>query len=271
MRYLSAHALTTLDRALFELGRNRAIEPDEQDRIVDAVNWASGEMERYTARKLRLRTYRDTNAIACTWTEGSKTIAGTTFTTTLYVGDGVVGTGLAPGSRVDSIAGATSLTLSAPTLSGSSGTLTFGSAPLVVNGDGTSTLWVPEYPLTSLHSVYYLDVDGNGTALDITGARIEKATGKVYLTQDTVPAGTMNIEVNCTAGYEAPTATTSGSAEWYDLEHWCLRLATVQFQDSIQKRGRIVSETLLQSSSTLPDFKMPADIAGGLAPYRRLW
>lgn len=270
MRHLSAYALTTFDRALLELGRSSGMSADEQDRVVDAVNWATGRMEAFTRRRLRLRTYRDTNAIACTWTAGDETIAGTTFTTTIYAGDDVVGVGLAPGSRVDSITSAVALELNAKPLANGAGvTLTFGSAPLVVNGDGTSVLYVPECPLVALHSINYMDEDGAGTALDITGARIERETGKVVLTHDTVPAGTLNIEVNCTAGYDQPTATALGASEWYDLEHWCLRLATIHFQDSKDKRGRIVSETLLQTSRTLPDFQMPADVAEGLQRYVR--
>jgi len=269
VRYLSAYALTTLDRALFELGRSEKIEANEQDRIVDAVNWATGRMEAFTRRRLRLRTYRDTTVISCTATAGDATVAGTGFTA-LYVGDDAVGVGLQPGSRVDSIMSATALELNAAPLANVSGTITFGSSPLVVDGDGTSVIWVPEGPVTSLHGINYLDEDGNATALDITGARIERETGKVYLTHDGAPKGTLNIEVSCTAGYDQPTATALGSPEWHDLEHWCLRLATIHYQDSIQKRGRIVSETLMQTSSTLPDFKMPADIAEGLARYARL-
>lgn len=136
---------------------------------------------------------------------------------------------------------------------------------LIADGTGSSRFYAPEYPLTALTAAAYFDAAGTWTALDITGARLEASTGRIFLLNDVFPKGEQNIRLACTAGYK----TTD--MEWNDLERICLRLATVIFQDIKKQYGRTVDATLLGEGTRVPGFEMPADVAQGLKRYARYW
>lgn len=268
---LSPYALTTIDTALAHLERKEGSEDDADDRIRRAVNWATHEMERFTKRRLAARTYRSTTVISCTSTANSKTLGGTGFVTSLKALDDVVGTPLSAGSRVASITSAVALELNVPAVSAATFNATFGSERLRMDGTGEAVLWLPERPVIEVYAAAYVDDDGTETALDLTGARLVRETGEYRIPYDTAPKGDGNILVSCAAGYRQATATSLGDDDWYDLEHWCLRLTEIYFKDSLQRRGRETSGAIMSESSGVPHFKMPEDAAAGLARYVRHW
>lgn len=267
---LSPYALVTnRTKALALLGR--AAGDAEEDRAIDAWNWVTGAMERETGRRLCVRSYRNPATISCGSTLSSTTLTGSGFTA-LKVWDDVVGTRIAPGTRIASIESATSLTLSLAALTTGTVSATFGSAPLTISGDGTGDVWVPEYPLNAVYSVSSVDDNAVRTALSLTGARILSAeTGQYHLTQAVMPSGAQNIEVECQAGYRPPTSADLGHPEWDDLERLATRLAIIAFQDQSRLIGRVVSEQLTGVGMTMPGFDIPADIRAGLRRYARLW
>jgi hypothetical protein len=136
---------------------------------------------------------------------------------------------------------------------------------LRIDGDGDNYLRLTEYPVNAVTSAVYLDDSGAETALNLTGARLLSETGRVFLPWQTVPAGVGNILVTCNCGY------ASTAPERYDLERLCLRLCAVIYQDLKKQSGRITDAALMNATSRVPDFVLPADIANGLKAYARLW
>ena len=197
---LSTYALTTRENLLAVLARDKRLEDGDDALAVFAVNAATAEMDRFTARRLAERVY----------------------------GAGAAGY-------------------------------------LIADGWASSRLYAPECPLTALTAAAYFDDAGTWTALDITGARLEAPTGRIFLLNDVFPQGEQNIRLSCTAGYK----TTD--MEWSDLERLCLRLSTIIFQDLKKQFGRVVDASLLGESTRVPSFELPADVAAGLKRYARYW
>lgn len=246
-------------------------EDQAADFTVLAMNAATGRMERATNRRLRSRTYRGTSTISCTSTVDSETLTGAGFLA-LETQDDAIGANLEAGSRIDAIASDGSLTLSKKARASGAADVTFGSAPLVLNGTGTVVVQIPEYPVTEVYSVKEVADDGTKTALDLTGARLERETGKYVLMNVVAIKGTLNIEVECKAGYTQPAPTVIGDWEdWNDLEQICLRLTQVMFQDYAQAVGRSGDTSIVQFTQHIVSFEMPADIAEALKKYARLW
>lgn len=254
------------------LQRVKVQEDVDPARIIRAGNHAIAYAENRTARRLVARTYREPVSIAsCVVTAADATVTGAGFDD-LYVGDEVVGSGLDIGSRVASITSDAALELDRPALTTvDPATLTFGSARLRVDGTGSTRLQIPEWPVQALYSAVWVDSDGTETALDLTGYRLESATGSLILPNDTFPEGEMNVLVACEAGYREPTATRRGDfAKWTALQRVCLRLAQVFFQDEQRNPGRIVDRSLGQVTSQLPSFKVPDDIESELEQFMRV-
>lgn len=241
------------------------------DYIVLAINGATGRMERLTNRRLKSRTYRNTASISCGATLDSETLTGSGFLD-LKVGDDAVGANLEAGSRIDSIESAGSLTLTKKARATGTAAVTFGSAPITVNGEGSSSIRIPEYPVSEVYSVKEVDSTGTRTALDLAGARLDKLTGKLLLMTGVTTKGSINLEIECKAGYVQPTATALGDwEEWNDLEQLCLRITQIMFQDYAQAVGRTGDKNIVQFTQHIVGFEMPADIADALRKYERLW
>lgn len=258
-------------RARDYVDRSLGSEDNIIDALVIALNGATGRMERLTKRKLRERNYRATTAIACDPTADSLTLTGTGFGA-LETDDDALGASLEYGSRVKSIEGATSLTLTRKARSSDNVTVTFGSERLVQDGDGKNVLWIPEYPVSEVYGVSYLDSIGVETALALTYARTEKVTGRLDLIDEVAPRGNQNILIACKAGYRPPSATSLGdSEEWNDLEQICLRLVQIMFQDYAQHIGRSGDISIVQFTQHIISFEIPVDIAQALEKYGRLW
>lgn len=259
------------------LGRDLGAEDDIERRLTWACNRAIAWMETRTRRRLKARNYRTP---VTTTTNGSTAAAAASITVVstadLEVGDDVLAAGLEPGTQVESITSGTAFVPTREVVSviASGSTLTFGSAPLQVDvPDATSVLYAPEWPLlaANLYGLYWLDASGNRTALTLTGKRVDEASGRIYLTHDQAPAGTLNLQIECRAGYEQPSATALGHPQdWEALSAIQLRVAEVLFMDDSHLRGRMTSVAVGNVSLNAPDQKMPADIEDALRPYWRL-
>lgn len=259
-------------RAQDILGRlTRGSEDGSPDLIVHALNAATACMEKMTNRRLRSRTYRETTAISCTSTVDSETVTGAGFLN-LKNADDAVGANLDAGSRIDTIASDGSLTLTKKARASGAATVTFGSVPIVVDGDGTSVIRIPEYPVSEVYSVTSVDTLGVETAHDLTNARLERTTGKLILATEATVKGLLNVRIECKAGYVQPSASQIGDWEdWNDLEKICLRLTQIMFQDYAQQVGRFGDKTIVQFTQHLVSFELPADLIEALGKYRRIW
>jgi hypothetical protein len=263
----------SLGELLAFLQREEGAKPGDLERVIRAGNHAASHAEMRTRRKLVVRTYRTAVDVAsCTVTINSKAATGTGFTAAVKAFDEVVGVGLQPGSRVASVTSNTALVLDREAYTTGTVTLTFGSEKLQVSGDGTASAIIPEYPVAEIYSAGYLDEDGTETAIDTTGYRLGKASGRLVLTNDTFPDGDMNILVACRAGYQEPSATERGHmTEWLALQRLGMRLAQVFYQDEANMSGRVVDRSLSQVSTQIPDFRLPQDIEDLLAQFARVW
>jgi hypothetical protein len=267
---LTPYALTTRERAIAYMKREAGATDGDTERVIEAVNSAVGWMEMRTTRKLAARVYRRTATLASCVLGTTTAVSGTGFSA-LYALDDVVGTGCAAGTRVASITSNVALVLDRLPETAGTVSLTFGSEPLVADGTGTERLYIPEYPVSSVIAAYYLDENGDRTALTLTGARLDKETGLYVLTADGWPSGERNIEIECIAGYRLPSGTSLGHwGEWKSLERICLRAAQVFFQDEHNAVGRVVNKSLLQAGVQMPDFGMPADIEDAIKPFVRM-
>lgn len=253
-------------------------EDDVEQRLVDAVNGATLWMERFTRRRLRARNYRTPVTIACSASSGSTTLSGTGFSTLVEDGDDAVGIGLEVGSQVVDVGG---LTLNRATTAALSGTaVTFGSAPIRISGgDGgagrfgggsVSEIYLPEYPLVTLYSVYY-DIAGTLTAIDTSGASYDDELGRIVLANDRFPSGRLNIVVNARVGYDEPIATSLGHWSWAALESAAMRVAEVLYLDALQVRGRSDHFSAGPVSTSFSQLDMPKDVLAMLAPFVRRW
>lgn len=278
MDYLTPYAFASEQRLLAYLkreGGSPGVGDSAEARIavIGAGNAAAGWLEAYTGRRLAARTYRTAVSLgSCTVAANGLSVSGADFTTNAKALDDLVAPSLlAPGTRIASIASATALTLSRKAEAGSA-VLTAGSEGLLFDGTGETLARLPEYPVSAVYSLAYLDADGTATDIDTTGARLDGRTGFYQLTQDALPLGSLNVRVEMRAGYEEPTGATRGhAAEWGALERIFLRVAKIFFEDERLRGGRIVSESVGQVSASLPDFKMPADITEALVPFVRHW
>jgi hypothetical protein len=273
--FLSPYAPTTLEEAEAFLKRAPAATA-ERPQVIEALNSAVAWMEgpKGANRRLVARTYRDPVTLAaCTLAADSRTVTGTGFSAGVKAFDDVVGVGLSPGSRVESIESNTSLTLNLAATATVAGTasLTFGSAPLLENGTGKRMLYVSERPPIAVYGARWVADDGAETAIDVTGARLDPAAGLVILTADYFPRGEGNVEIDCAAGYRQGTATTRGDPEWHDLQRICHRLAQCYFQDWAAALGRVADKSLGSANFRFTDFDPPKDVTEGIVAYRRLW
>lgn len=245
----------------------------DPERVIRAGNHAVGHMELRTRRRLVSRTYREAVAVtSCTTTVDTLGVTGTGFSTYAKAGDEVVGVGLQPGTRVASVTSNTAIVLNRPATATGTVTLTFGSEPLQVDGTGKDYIYVPERPVQEIYGASYLDDSGAETALDTTGYRIERDTGRLVLPNDAFPEGDLNVLLEVSAGYAEPSATVRGDfGAWMALQHLFLRLAQVYFQDEQTMPGRVVDRKVLQAGGTIPDFRLPQDIQDLLVQFERRW
>lgn len=272
MLTLSIAVPTTLEAALAFLQRPTPSE-EERTQIVAALNRAALWMEgQGTGRRLTDRTYREPVTGECTLDAGTVVIGGNLDLATIKQGDEATGVGLQPGTFVG-INTDGDLVWSAPTI-GPDGerAVTFGSAPFVLDGDGTRDIVLPERPVTAVYGARHVAEDGTETAIDITDARIVHAEIGIYrLARDRFPKGEGNIEIDCRCGYRAPTGLDRGHPEYLALQGIVHRLAQCYFQDQKAAVGRVVDKALSTATFRFADFDVPDDILRDIAPFRRYW
>lgn len=272
---VSPNALTTLERAKSMLRRDESVEDFFPVWLPVLINSATARLERLTGRRLAARTWRTPVTISCGHTADDATITGAGFTA-LKALDDAIGGNLPGGSRVFSITSGTALELTKKAKTTGTANITFGSAPMTLSGDGTTTIRVPEAPLLAVYGASSLDDGGVATALDLTGARIVAEGSPGYgvlhlMSGDTFPKGMQNIVLELKAGYAPPSESELGDWEsWHDLEQQCLRLIQVSFQDYSKMVGRTGDLNLVMAAQHITSFKLPDDIREGLAPYRRV-
>jgi hypothetical protein len=150
-------------------------------------------------------------------------------------------------------------------------TLTFGSRPMTVDGQGGNVIYANQHPLVELFAAYYRNADGTRTALDITDAQYEYETGRIVLTNDSFPAGLMNIDLECRCGYVEPSGTDLGHPDWYALEALAYRVAEIFYGDGINLRGRSTDVSAGGVSASMLDVSMPQDVLVGVHRFRRMW
>lgn len=142
-------------------------------------------------------------------------------------------------------------------------TYTAGTA-LVVSGNGTSEIYAPEYPLTAVAAVRSLDGNGTPTARVLTGMRFSPA-GLIVLPHDVFPAGTRNIQIDCTAGIGLTSA--QGKA----LQGAACRWIQVMLGDQNQGIGR-GSTMSIGGASFSANFEtpMPRDVERVVRGFARV-
>ena len=267
----SPHSFISPEQLQPRLKRASDAEDDIEQRLVDAVNAATLWMENFTKRRLKARNHRTAVTIACSASSASQTVTGSNFTTQVFAGDDMIGTGLEVGSQVSSITSASSLQANRKTTAALSGvSVTFGSQPLRFSGDGTNEAYLSEFPLVQLFSLYRDDA-GILTALDTTGAYYDYEVGRIVLANDIFTKGNLNIVANARCGYAQPTATDLGSWSFGALEAAAMRCAEILFTDALQIRGRSDNFSAGGVSSSIPDYDMPKDVYAMLAPFVRRW
>lgn len=272
---LSPNALSTLDRAVHYIGRDKGAEQDAEEWAAILLNASSGRIQRYCGRELACRTHRTSSTISCTSTVDDQTLTGAGFLALKAVDD-AMGVNLAFGSRIQSITSDAALELTRKAKVTGSASVTFGSAPLTLSGSGTDTLRIPQSPLVEVYSAKWLDPAGLKTAIDLTAHRIVRETTPgesqlILMSGDTFPWGRQNIELELKVGLRAPSATDLGDLDdWNDLELACLRLIEIGWQDFKSHAGRSGDLSLVQAAQHITSFKLPDDISQALAPVRRV-
>lgn len=248
--------------------------PAIADDIAAAANKALGVMHTHTGRNLAARTYRNAVDVSpCETTNGDKTVGVGGDISLIRVLDEVVGAGMAEGSRVASLDAPLSLELDRNATATATGvTLTFGSEPLIAAGADTDVLQAPEFPVHEVWAIRRRLDDGTTEAVDITGLRIDRATGRLLLPGTLWTEGDGNYEIDCLAGYRTPSGLARGDREDVDaLKGAYHRLAQAIYQDQQGAKGRKVTTALNPSSVTIEGFRMPDDVKDVLDRYVRLW
>lgn len=273
MDYLSPYAFASEQRLLAYLKREREAVDGDREAAVDAGNSAIGWMESFTGRRLACRVYRAAVSLgSCTIEADQLSVTGSGFTgNAKLLDDLAAATLLAPGTRIAAIASDAALTLSRKATAGTA-TLTAGSALALMDGTGKNEMRLPDHPVSEVYSAAWVDGAGTATALVTTGARLDPETGLYILPSDVFPEGRRNIQLGFKAGYVEPSGSDRGHwGEWATLQRIFLRVSKVFFEDERLRGGRIVSESVAQSSASLPDFKMPADVIEAIQPFVRRW
>lgn len=279
VQHLTPYGFAGLDELRAYMHREGVATPERDlPRLIEAANEALAWMEsdEGAGRALAVRTYRTASSIAsCVLTADSTAVTGSGFTAGVKQWDDVVHEDLQPGTRVASVTSNTALVLTKPAaVADAAATLTFGSAPLLVDGMGGYEFMVHEYPVIELYSVKWIDdTTGALTALDLTAARpLDPDRRRWRLPNDANPKGEQNLQVECLVGYRQPSATVIGDwTAWNALKRIQCRAAMVIFQDWARGAGRIVSENLAQQGVNIGSWTMPKDVRDSIMAFRRLW
>lgn len=269
---LSPYAPTTELELLSYLERMGAGNVEGDNRFIRRANNALGRIERYTRRRLVRRVYRTPVQISCVTVEDDATLAGTGFTSLREMDEVYCSSGILPWTVVASITSAIALEMSRKaSVAVNPATVTFGSGPLKTTRLSEIDIAIPEYPVSEVLSVGYVDSDGSVVELDTTGAILTRSTGLYELQNDTFPAGEQRIVVECVAGFAPPTGSSMGDPEYADLQDALHRLAGYKSVDQENNSGRATSVSIGPASMSSVDYRMPGDVAEILRSFVRKW
>lgn len=246
----------------------RASTADEEALNV-AANWTTAILESRTRRRLRERVYFFPFNIACTTTNESPNIGGTTFNSKLKVGLDAFGSGLGFGSRVKTITSDTAAALTEKATATGSPTITFGTVCLYADVDGSTEILLQEHPCQEVYSVKSRDRDGLKTDVDLTGISIDNEAGIIALPYGALPCGLRNIEVECRAGYRPRSETDPGHEEWSELFGLALGVAEVLFQRHSKALGAAVETMGGTEKVKIPEVELPVILESTLKMFER--
>jgi len=257
-------ALTNLDTAREYMKLNDAA---DDTKLILAVNKASGSINRRTRRMLKSMPY--TSPVTVNNINGND--ASTTISTTDNfdsVRDRmmVTGTGVRPGTFVLQVVDSTTIELNvAPETTPSLATFVFsGLGPSVMDGRGTDTVRLPEYPTTEVLSVSSRASDGSFSAMSTTGYLVG-ASGILTLPGDVLSQGSENVYVEHVSGLLPGRHDSQLDA----LEGACLRLVQVMMMDEETPVGRGTGVNVQGFGFSLIDSAMPRDIAAIVDTFKR--
>jgi len=270
-------AVTTPEEGLAYLWREAG--GKDSSKAIAALNQAAALLEMLTGRKLSFRTYRDPVTIAGVGTQANEKALTMATTVAVKVGDSVAGTTLSPGSRVESIDSDVAITLNHAALADGSISAAFGSAPEVHDGLARDPwtwdrndwpLYTNETPIVEVFAVKTIDSEGVATALSLTGMRLHKQSGAIFLPNAIVEIGRANVEIHYSAGLRWPSSTLNGKAEEVMIAQLAThRLAQAHFQDWANGPGRATETTLGGLSRRSPGFELPEDVKAMVQVLRR--
>lgn len=134
------------------------------------------------------------------------------------------------------------------------------------SGDGTNTVFVRNYPVTTLTSVYD-DPDrtyGSDYLIDSDDLAImpDELAYKIVYDGGYFQVGIRNVKITYTGGYETIP---------YDLAQACLEIVAMMWVNSEERRFGIRSMTLGGGSITTEITKLPLTAELILENYRRKW
>lgn len=129
---------------------------------------------------------------------------------------------------------------------------------LKLDGNGSSRIRFPQFPLTTLTSAVYSE-GGVETAIDLTNAHVDRDAGMVELESDVWMAGFQNVLVTCTCGYLAGT---------HDRELMVLRRACHYWLGAwwLEWKNAIAGATEV-GEVKLPEEDPPPRVAAMLEPF----
>lgn len=117
-----------------------------------------------------------------------------------------------------------------------------------LNGNGQRSMYLPEYPVTSVTSIKWIDDQNEvGVVLDLSHFFIDEA-GLVRMSVDWFPFGSLNVEVVAVAGFRDDLPAHAGALARF--RSWCKDLVIVEFQRSQIRSGDADSLTVGSSSAS---------------------
>ena len=238
----------------------------QADAIVRGINWGAATMENITGRRLRARNY--TFPRSRTVTASGSTLTGDM--SGVRVGDPVVATGFTfPAYTLVTAVASGSCAVTATGLTGA-GTATFGSQPLIMDGDGLRSAILDEKPLQALWAVWCTYGLNILNPVDISNASIEPEISKVTLRNDFFYSGVANVQIEARLGYDQPSGSSLGNpGDWDALSACNLRLAQVYWQEWMTPTGRFESSSAGGASAAAAKQILPPDLMASIMAYAR--
>lgn len=257
------------------------LEDGFDERAVSALNAATALLRILTGRELKSKLWRIPVVVSgltiAAPEEGSEasavTITGESFTGIVVVGDDVNGASALTGQRVVEIKD--SQILIAPGWNeppAGEQTLVFGSEPMYLSGEKSSSIRAIEYPVTEVLSCALWD-GTNWNEVDVTGLEPARFQfGRLEFANQCFPLGNRNVRLECRAGYVMPGADGPGHPfEWAQMRKMWLEAAKLMWnEESIAKGFRTAARTGMPGAGDLLDTALPPVLADLVDSFARI-